>query len=462
MPRNPNSPHNHGCEPIHTHTSASENIKLQMMMAKLEDSLKNEFVLKEQLKTINLESLLGNGNIDIKSIDKIEKASEGLVDTYTIYFINNAEPYSFTVTNGTKGEKGDKGDKGEAFKYEDFTKEQLEALRGDKGAAFTYEDFTEEQLLALKGEKGNTGEKGADGKNGLTTAIQIGETVYEHVDGTISLPEFLTEHQSLEGYATESWVENQGYLKEHQDLSAYALKSEIPVVSDFITEGQLTETLNDYYDKQETTAALSAKADNIPFTEDLYVTKAVGSFKVGDPVKGLSIKEILAKLLELSPEEPTGIIGTILYNQLPIYEIDENDVMQEVPFKIINYTVDEYATVRDNQTGFYVVKNAAGKIIEAGYQHYSTAKDPYYIVALPDMLDVSESGNTEMHSWNTMVQPNAWTEVGKYTLTGNQDEIVATYNADGYTPPVAADGYRLWADLSQSDPGTLTRFVIKE
>ena len=51
MPRNPNSPHNSGCGPMHTHTSASENIKLQMMMAKLEDNLKNEFVLKEQLKT---------------------------------------------------------------------------------------------------------------------------------------------------------------------------------------------------------------------------------------------------------------------------------------------------------------------------------------------------------------------------------------------------------------------------
>lgn len=30
---------------------------------------------------------------------------------------------------------------------------------------------------------------------------------------------FLTEHQSLEGYATEQWVENKGYLTEHQDIS---------------------------------------------------------------------------------------------------------------------------------------------------------------------------------------------------------------------------------------------------
>ena len=33
---------------------------------------------------------------------------------------------------------------------------------------------------------------------------------------------YLTEHQSLEGYATEQWVESQGYLTEHQSLEGYA------------------------------------------------------------------------------------------------------------------------------------------------------------------------------------------------------------------------------------------------
>lgn len=32
-----------------------------------------------------------------------------------------------------KGDKGDKGDKGSPFTYDDFTEEQLEALRGPKG-----------------------------------------------------------------------------------------------------------------------------------------------------------------------------------------------------------------------------------------------------------------------------------------------------------------------------------------
>ena len=63
------------------------------------------------------------------------------------------------VIGNVKGPKGDiglTGPQGEPFKYEDFTPEQLEALKvkgdkGDKGDAFTYADFTPEQLESLKG-----------------------------------------------------------------------------------------------------------------------------------------------------------------------------------------------------------------------------------------------------------------------------------------------------------------------
>ena len=63
------------------------------------------------------------------------------------------------VIGNVKGPKGDiglTGPQGEPFKYEDFTPEQLEALKvkgdkGDKGDAFTYADLTPEQLESLKG-----------------------------------------------------------------------------------------------------------------------------------------------------------------------------------------------------------------------------------------------------------------------------------------------------------------------
>lgn len=38
---------------------------------------------------------------------------------------------------------------------------------------------------------------------------------------------FITEHQSLEGLATETWVESKGYLTEHQDISSLATKEEV-------------------------------------------------------------------------------------------------------------------------------------------------------------------------------------------------------------------------------------------
>ena len=44
-----------------------------------------------------------------------------------------------------------------------------------------------------------------------------------------------SEIPSLGGYATEDWVNNQGYLKEHQDLSEYAKKNEVPTLPQFRT-----------------------------------------------------------------------------------------------------------------------------------------------------------------------------------------------------------------------------------
>lgn len=97
------------------------------------------------------------------------------------------------LAQGPKGDKGEKGDQGlpgepgkdgKPFTYEDFTTEQLEALRGepgkdgiegpqgpqgekgDKGDPFTYADFTDEQLAALKGETGPQGPIGPVGPQG--------------------------------------------------------------------------------------------------------------------------------------------------------------------------------------------------------------------------------------------------------------------------------------------------------
>lgn len=62
---------------------------------------------------------------------------------------------------GQKGTNGLKGDKGDPFLYEDFTPDQLQALKGekgDKGESLTFEDLTPDQVALLKGEKGDKGD----------------------------------------------------------------------------------------------------------------------------------------------------------------------------------------------------------------------------------------------------------------------------------------------------------------
>lgn len=68
---------------------------------------------------------------------------------------------------GQKGNDGSKGDKGDPFRYEDFTPDQLQALKGekgdpgekgDKGESLTFEDLTPDQVALLKGEKGDKGD----------------------------------------------------------------------------------------------------------------------------------------------------------------------------------------------------------------------------------------------------------------------------------------------------------------
>jgi len=48
-----------------------------------------------------------------------------------------------------------------------------------------------------------------------------------------------SEIPSVEGLASESWVEGKGYLTEHQSLSAYAKKTDIPDVSNLATKSEI-------------------------------------------------------------------------------------------------------------------------------------------------------------------------------------------------------------------------------
>ena len=67
---------------------------------------------------------------------------------------------------GLQGVQGEQGPKGEQGPDGPQGEQGPQGEKGDKGDAFTYDDFTVEQLAALKGEKGDTGPQGLQGEQG--------------------------------------------------------------------------------------------------------------------------------------------------------------------------------------------------------------------------------------------------------------------------------------------------------
>ena len=107
------------------------------------------------------------------------------------------------------------------------SEKKLSELVGEKTRSF----LTKEQGDSLYQEKGNylidddiTGkldksQYAVDSATFLTAHQDISNKLDTTAFSTVS-GDFLTAHQNLDEYATQEWVNNQGFLKEHQPISA--------------------------------------------------------------------------------------------------------------------------------------------------------------------------------------------------------------------------------------------------
>lgn len=206
--------------------------------------LKNEWdIFTDRFGDMSGDSIQGVGIAPNIRVGNVETLPEGSTAYITRRGTNEEPIFDFGIPRGYKGEQGLKGD---AFTFNDFTPEQLASLKGEKGEQG---ERGLQGIQGIKGEQGIQGERGLQGEkgaDGLTTSIKVNGNTYNHVNGTISLPNY----PSTEGLATESYVKHEianaqlgGGGEVNIDLSQYALKSELPSkTSQLVNDsGYLTE-----------------------------------------------------------------------------------------------------------------------------------------------------------------------------------------------------------------------------
>ena len=127
---------------------------------------------------------------------------------------------------GIQGERGETGAKGEPFRYEDFTKEQLDALHGVGVESITSREASNGTFVTMHltdgsdyqffVAKGVDGEKGADGEKGDTgIGIPVGGT-YKQVITKSSFDDYDTSWDSVENILKNAGLDLREMLSEIQ------------------------------------------------------------------------------------------------------------------------------------------------------------------------------------------------------------------------------------------------------
>ena len=145
----------------------------------------NEGMKKYVQQKITEAQISGGGGVDLSGYvtKEVGNASQiQFADGQT--FQDKLDAGTLKGPKGNTGERGPRGDTG------------LQGPKGDKG------DTGEQGPQGIQGAKGEKGDIGANGQDGLTTAITVNGSTYEHVNGTITLPDY----PSTDGFATLDYV----------------------------------------------------------------------------------------------------------------------------------------------------------------------------------------------------------------------------------------------------------------
>ena len=198
-------------------------------------------------------------------------------------------------------------DRVDVLTKEDFDKAIKEI---EKGSKFLTEDKANERY-ALKGDIPNVSDFVSSthlSDYALKTEIPSTETIVNKAVEKVEEKGYLTEHQSLANYVTETQLDGKNYLTQHQDISKLATKQAVDDVAAKVTQLE-TRPVTSSYDDTEIKRKIKELEDR-PTTAIIDTSNFVTTTQLEDKhyltahqdISGLATKE---QLDELRNNQPT-------------------------------------------------------------------------------------------------------------------------------------------------------------
>ena len=194
-----------------------DNLDVWLGDEETEDPFYQSYLTEDDLKTLNGESLVGAGNIDVVNYipdyyaTKSWVSEQGYITSETLpediatqgwvsaNFLSDTSLTGYATEQWVQSQ-------GYLTSHQDLSSYATKSWVSDQGYLTSVPSgYATEQWVQSQGYITDTG------LSGLATQSWVSSN-------------FLSS-TALTGYATESWVESQGYLTSHQDLNAYATKS---------------------------------------------------------------------------------------------------------------------------------------------------------------------------------------------------------------------------------------------
>lgn len=180
------------------------------------------------------------------------------------------------------------------------------------------------------------------------------------------------------------------------------------------------------------------KADDVLFTDTYFVTKAIGDF-VGDgteSLQGMTIREIFVKMLGATLKVVyDSVITQIKEEELPAYSMNEQGLMETVPFTIKEMSVEEAKADTAGESFFYQIIDG-DNVVESGYQIATTYQENDWLtVSIPEIV-------TDFHVEIYDSSAGDWA-TANYKL-----EKAATQAISGYTTYTVPEMYEIASGIT--------------